>query len=187
MTMCSFEIICVTNRHLCAEPIEERILKLLEQGKANKVILREKDLSVSEYTSLARRVLELCGKYKDKIILHSFPSACEELNCRRLHMPYSAMDNMELGFKPELLGASVHSPAQAAKCERLGADYVTAGHIFATSCKAGLEPRGLDFLREVCGAVNIPVYAIGGICEENIESVRSAGAKGACIMSGFMR
>ncbi len=185
--MSLFEIICVTNRHLCSEPIENRVYKILSQGTADKVILREKDLSVHEYTDLARRVLTLCGKYRDKIILHSFPTACEELNCRRLHMPYSAAHNIRLGFEPEVLGFSVHSPAQAAECERLGADYVTAGHIFATDCKAGLEPRGLDFLRNVCGAVSIPVYAIGGICEQNIQSVRLAGAAGACMMSGFMR
>ena len=31
----------------------------------------------------------------------------------------------------------------------------------------GLPPRGLDFLREVCRSVDIPVYAIGGIRPEN--------------------
>ena len=40
---------------------------------------------------------------------------------------------------------------------------MTAGHIYATDCKQGLPPRGLDFLEEVCRAVDIPVWAIGGI------------------------
>ena len=65
---------------------------------------------------------------------------------------------------------------------------MTAGHIFATDCKAGLPPRGTDFLKEVCSAVQIPVYAIGGIRpeEKQIEKVLSCGAAGACIMSGMM-
>ena len=29
--------------------------------------------------------------------------------------------------------------------KKLGASYVTAGHIFATTCKPGLEPRGTAF------------------------------------------
>ena len=49
------------------------------------------------------------------------------------------------------------------EAERLGATYVTAGHIFTTDCKKGLPPRGLDFLKNVCDAVTIPVYGIGGI------------------------
>ena len=68
----------------------------------------------------------------------------------------------------------------------LGASYVTGGHIFATDCKKGVPPRGLDFLKAVCSSVNIPVYAIGGINGDNINSVLNAGASGACIMSGLM-
>ena len=68
----------------------------------------------------------------------------------------------------------------------LGADYVTAGHVFDTSCKAGLPGRGLDFLRAVCAAVSIPVYAIGGVEGDKLSQIRAAGAAGACLMSGLM-
>ena len=46
--------------------------------------------------------------------------------------------------------------------------------------------NALDFLRSVCRSVKIPVYTIGGINADNINSVAQAGADGACIMSGFM-
>ena len=63
----------------------------------------------------------------------------------------------------KVIGTSVHSVEDAIKAEQLGATYMTAGHIFATDCKKGLPPRGLDFLKNVCDTVQIPVYAIGGI------------------------
>ena len=102
-------------------------------------------------------------------------------------------DHYQQLFK--VIGTSVHSVEDAIKAEQLGATYMTAGHIFATDCKKGLPPRGLDFLKNVCDAVQIPVYAIGGI---NIDSVCSFyvprlnevlahGAVGACIMSSMMR
>lgn len=86
------------------------------------------------------------------------------------------------------IGASVHSVQEALRAEALGADSVTAGHIYETSCKEGLPPRGTEFLRAVCSAVRIPVYAIGGIrLEENqIRAVLGCGAAGVCIMSGMM-
>ena len=71
--------------------------------------------------------------------------------------------------------------------ERAGATYVTAGHIYATDCKKGLPGRGLDFLKKVCAAVQIPVYAIGGINEMNADACIEAGADGVCMMSGYMR
>ena len=81
---------------------------------------------------------------------------------------------------------------------------MTAGHIFATDCKKGLPPRGLDFLKNVCDAVEIPVYAIGGIniassddstaynampdiSVPRLAEVMECGAAGGCIMSGMMR
>ena len=51
----------------------------------------------------------------------------------------------------------------------------------------GLPGRGLDFLGEVCRAVDIPVYAIGGMNEKNAELAVNAGAEGICIMSSAMR
>jgi thiamine-phosphate pyrophosphorylase len=88
------------------------------------------------------------------------------------------------GFKWR--GASAHSLGDAKKAQELGASYITLSHIFETDCKAGLEPRGLEFLHEVCEKISIPVYALGGICAENEEYAIKAGAAGACRMSDYM-
>ena len=87
------------------------------------------------------------------------------------------------------IGTSVHSTEQAQEAQELGASYVTAGHIYATDCKKGLQPRGLDFLRQVCAAVDLPVYAIGGIKFDETQwmSLKECGAAGGCIMSGMMK
>ena len=77
----------------------------------------------------------------------------------------------------------------ARKAQRLGATYITAGHIYTTDCKKGLPPRGTDFLQDVCRAVNIPVYAIGGIKPDKTQlaEIQECGASGGCIMSGMMK
>ena len=84
------------------------------------------------------------------------------------------------------LGASCHSVEDALEAQALGCTYITAGHVFETDCKKGLPGRGLEFLRNVCAAVDIPVYGIGGIAADNIALVREAGATGACLMSSLM-
>ena len=85
--------------------------------------------------------------------------------------------------------ASCHSVEDALCAYKLGCDYVTAGHVYITDCKKGLAPRGIDFLKKMCDSVPIPVYGIGGIDLESdkIDEVKQAGAKGACIMSGYMK
>ena len=87
------------------------------------------------------------------------------------------------------IGCSIHSVEEGVEAQKLGASYITAGHIYATDCKKGLAPRGLEFLKKVCESVTIPVYAIGGIDVDGTrrDEVKMCGAAGSCIMSGMMR
>ena len=84
-------------------------------------------------------------------------------------------------------GPPATAPQKPGRAEALGCTYITAGHVFDTDCKKGLPGRGLPFLEEVCGSVSIPVYAIGGIHEDNVAAVRRSGAQGACVMSTLMQ
>ena len=85
------------------------------------------------------------------------------------------------------VGTSVHSIEQAKEAIALGVSYVTAGHIFSTQCKPGLAPRGIDFLKNICQTVQVPVFGIGGIHPDNMQQVLDAGAAGVCMMSEMMR
>lgn len=182
------DILCVTSRVLCEENFLDRLDRIAAAEPAG-IVLREKDLPLEEYISLARQVLTICEKHGVRCILHTYPEAALELGCSALHMPLHLLEEMPEdergGFAT--LGASCHSVEDAIHARELGCGYIIAGHIFATQCKAGLEPRGLDFLRAVCQAVSIPVYAIGGISPQNVAQIRAAGAAGACVMSGLMR
>ena len=182
------DILCVTNRNLCREDFLQRIEKIAE-NRPNGIILREKDLSQEEYKRLAEKVLNCCKKYDVPCILHSFVDAAMELGAENIHLPLHILREMDEKTKEtfKIIGASCHSVEEAQEAERLGCTYISAGHVFVTDCKKGLAPRGLEFLRKVCESVSVPVYAIGGISNANVDLVRKAGAAGACVMSGLMR
>ena len=181
--MSMFDLVCVTHRGLCTDDLPRRVGELC-RGGISRVILREKDLSEEEYEVLARQVLDAGG---DKVVLHHFSRVCQRLGVPRLHLSLGELEaNPALRQQVKLLGVSIHAPEEALRAQALGADYVTAGHVFATDCKKGLPGRGLDFLRAVCGAVDISVYAIGGIGQDNLAHVARIGAAGACLMSGLM-
>ena len=183
MIICMSEIICVTDRKLCRDDFLSR-LEEIAKSRVKGVILREKDLTEEEYTALAKEAQKACG---EKLIIHTHENVAKLLGIKKIHMPMTALENMRIdrAYFDEV-GASCHSVKEAEKAQRMGCTYITAGHIFATDCKRGLPPRGTGFLKEVCGAVHIPVYAIGGISIDNIQLVKEAGAVGACVMSGGM-
>ena len=186
--MCkAVRLICVTNRKLVRGDFLERLKEIARQRPAG-ILLREKDLTPEEYRKLAREVQSICKKAGVPCILHSFTGVAEELAADALHLPLPLLRKLpgEDRGRFRQLGASCHSVADAREAQSLGCTYITAGHIFDTDCKRGLPGRGLDFLREVCGAVTIPVYAIGGIEPKRMAEIFAAGAAGACVMSGPM-
>lgn len=177
-------IIAVTNRKLCTRPFDEQLRRVCGVSP-EAVILREKDLSPEEYLKLAETAAEICGEFGIPLILHTFADAARSLGIKRIHMPLSVLRSLGAeGF--EVVGASVHSPEEAVEAKSLGASYVTAGHIFATSCKPGLAPRGTELIRQIRSVTDIRVYAIGGITPENLPLVMECGANGGCIMSAMM-
>lgn len=188
MIMSMYNIVCVTNRKLCNGDFLERIEEIAKcQPKA--IILREKDISEQAYEALAIQVLDICKQYDVRCILHSFVDVAIRLQADAIHVPLPILRNMrqEQKEKCNIIGASCHTVEEAKEAEQCGCTYITAGHIFVTDCKKGVPARGLDFLKAVCESVSIPVYAIGGISGENIQSVCMAGAESGCVMSGLMQ
>jgi len=187
MIMCMFNLLCVTNRKLCQEDFLTRIERIAACHPAG-MILREKDMTQEEYKELATAVMGICAQYGVKCILHSFPDVALCLQVDAIHLPLPLLRSMskEQRARFKILGASCHSVEDALEAQALGCTYITAGHVFETDCKKGLPGRGVDFLRNVCATVDIPVYGIGGIDVENLHLVRDAGARGACLMSSLM-
>lgn len=172
----------ITNRHICFDLIEQ--IKILDKSDFEFIILREKDLAEVDYISLAEKAVNI----SEKIVLHFYIEACEALNYKKIHLPFEIF---KLNYKRisnySIKGVSVHTVFEAVEAEKMGADYITASHIFPTDCKKRLEPKGLKWLEKVCSAVNIPVYALGGINDENAQSCIDVGARGVCMMSGAMK
>lgn len=181
------EILCVTNRRLCQADFLTRVAQIARCGVSG-IVLREKDLPEADYRALAKRVLSICDREGIPCILHRFVAVALSLDCDRIHLPLARFRELRASEKARfsVIGVSVHAPEEALEAQALGATYLTAGHVFATDCKRGVPPRGLPFLRSVCAAVQIPVYAIGGVNPTNLPDIAQTGTRGACIMSGFM-
>ena len=177
-------MIAVTDRKLCARPFLEQI-ELIASAHPEMIILREKDLADDELLVLAAKCLDVCERYNVPLAINSNMDIARELDICRIHLPLQMLKEAEDLMDFSLVGASVHSVEEAKEAEDLGADYLIAGHVFRTSCKDS-EPRGTSFVESVCDAVEIPVYAIGGMTPEKYPDVMRAGAAGVAVMSSIM-
>ncbi len=162
-----------------------------ENERPDILIVREKQLTESQYIKLFASLWESVkrsGRRAAQLIPHTYPEAARRTGSCWLHLPFSLYHTYQKrGMLSGLqLGTSIHSVEEAREAEKLGATYVTAGHIFSTDCKKGALPRGTVFLEQVCESVSIPVYGIGGIHRENVSQIKKTKAAGACRMSEYM-
>lgn len=191
--MCDFPLLAVTDASTCPRPLSEQIERLaqLKTQRPQAILLRAKSLDKAAYRALAMQAQKICTTQKLPLILHSDWRLACELGLDGLHLPLTLLHQLPLAERKHFawLSTSVHSVDEAREAQSLGANTLIAGHIYATQCKTGLAPRGLNFLQAVCKAVKIPVYAIGGIkfdAKQHAELL-AHGASGACIMSAYMK
>ena len=89
--------------------------------------------------------------------------------------------------KDKIIGVSAHCPEEAEKAERDGADYLGVGAIFPTTTKKDIIITPVDVLREIKETVSVPVVAIGGINQNNINTLKGSHVDGVAVISAIMK
>ena len=195
----------ISNRKLCKDENLEKQIEKVFSAYEKKIILknfeivaltlREKDLDKNEYLNLVEKIYPICKKYRIDLILHQN----YDLNLDKkykiggFHLSYDSFKSLNKNIREKLIkkykriGVSIHSLDEGKEVEILGATYVVAGHIFETDCKKDLKPRGIIFIKQLSSTLIIPIFAIGGINQENSSLVIDSGAFSVCMMSSMMK
>ena len=165
------------------EQIESSLL-----GGTTLVQLREKDLSDCEFIQEAISVKRLCERFGVPLLINDNVNVALRSGADGVHLGQDDLPLQEarkmLGPN-KIIGISTHTVEEAMKAEQGGADYVGVGSVFATQTKLDANVLSIDYIREICQAVAIPVVAIGGIKEENIDVLRNTGVAGIAVVSAI--
>ena len=191
-------IACITNRHLVEGDFLAQIERVAAMELVDWIIVREKDLRVEEYRTLFAKVARIAHKGGKKCLAHGRIALgrMSELGADGLHLPLDALREWRAAsgrrsapqaVAVQLVGASAHSAAEIAEAAALGAAYATLSPVFATACKPGAAPLGTAALAAACKASPLPVFALGGIGMDKLDTCIEAGAAGCCMMSELMR
>jgi thiamine-phosphate pyrophosphorylase len=110
-----------------------------------------------------------------------------------VHLPASAFPAAEAraaiqskGLNDFIIGVSTHSLAEARSAESGGADFIVCGPVYDTPSKRAYgAPIGIESFVEICGSVDIPVLALGGIDLTNFQEPLRRGAAGIAAIRLF--
>jgi len=160
-------------------------------GGADLIQLRAKGHAEGEIEAFAKRLLPLCREAGVPFIVNDFPEVAARVGADGVHI---GQDDGSLAAVREIVGwdrivgRSTHSPEQAQAALEEGFDYIGFGPLFPTPTKAGRPGIGMEKVKDVQSSVGekIPVFCIGGIRRDNLETVITAGAKRVVMVSDLL-
>lgn len=166
------------------EVVEKALL-----GGVTMVQLREKNVTSKEFYDKALKLKKLTERFKVPLIINDRADIALAVGADGVHIGQkdipAALVRKMVGEKM-ILGVTASTEALALEAEKNGADYIGAGAVFSTSTKKEAKTLSREELKKITACVKIPVVAIGGISNENIESLRGSGIAGVAVSSGIM-
>jgi len=185
-----FDLYVVTDESLSKGRSNVEIARLAYEGGADVVQLRMKNASKEDMLKDALKIKEIADDFSKFFIVNDNIEVAIESNADGVHLGQSDLpleNAIEMIGPNKMIGISVTTVEEAKKAEAGGAAYVGVGSIFATSTKPdATQSLGLDAIYKIRQEVNIPIVAIGGINQGNIQSVIRAGADCAAVVSAVV-
>ena len=167
---------------------EVEIARAALAGGASILQLRDKTRDKGLLLPIALALGRLCRERGTLFIVNDHVDLALAVEADGVHvgqkdLPLSVVRRLA----PEMIvGCSTNDPEEARRAEADGADYVSVGRLFPTGSKDDTRPATTETLRAVKAAVSVPVCAIGGITEANIDEVLAAGAEMAAVIAAVI-
>jgi thiamine-phosphate pyrophosphorylase len=167
-----------------------RIVEQMIAGGVDLIQLRGKNKSIGELVELLSELHALTAKSSTPLIVNDYAEVARQRPAEGVHVGQHD-DSIEIVrqkvARDILVGKSTHSLEQALAAQREGADYIGFGPIFTTPTKPDYPPIGLADIKRVHAEVTLPIFCIGGINIENLQSVIDAGAKRVVMVSALLK
>ncbi len=165
------------------EPAE--VARQAIRGGARLIQLRDKSQSRKKVLSLAGELKTLCAEHDVLFIVNDYLDVALAVEADGLHVGQDDLPApvaRRLLPPDKILGVSATNVDEAAAAQSAGADYIAVGAIYPTLSKETVVV-GLEALRQVRQAVDLPLVAIGGITKDNVAEVMAAGADSVAVIS----
>lgn len=170
------------------EPLYKQIEKAVLNG-VTIVQYREKNPSDKKYPEQALKIKEICKIHNIPFIINDNPQFAKEIGADGVHVGQDDMPvkkAREILGENKIIGTSAHNVDEAQKAEQEGADYIGVGAVFGSDTKTNVAKMSPALLKEIAGSVSIPVVAIGGINESNIDFLQNTNISGVAVISAIL-
>ncbi len=187
----NYGVYLVTDSGLSGDRSTPDIVESAIRGGVDIVQLREKGTTARKRYELGIELRELTRGADVPLVVNDRIDLAAAIDADGVHLgdddlPVSAARD-QLG-EDAIVGRSVSTPEAARRAEEAGADYLGVGAVYGTTSKE-TDPEqsniGLDRIRAVREATDLPFVGIGGVTPETAGAVVKAGADGVAVISAI--
>ena len=152
--------------------------------------IREKDFNPRQLYALAVEAHNVLAPLGSVVLLNDRADIACAAGLQGVHLTSTSMSPRAARRclpGESLIAVSTHTLAEARAAEDFGADFITFGPVYHTASKESYgAPPGLPALAEVCAALTIPVFALGGVTPLRVAECLHAGAHGVAAISALL-
>ncbi len=165
----------------------DRLQALLNQG-LKLVQLRQKQLTALELRQFLSQALPLCHRQKAHLLVNSAIPGAWDVASVSLHL--TGPDLKSLKKRPpglNYLAASCHNLNELKQAQVVGVDFAVLSPVKPTLSHPEVLPLGWQRFAGMLKQVNMPVFALGGLCLDDEMTARRMGAQGIAGIGMFSR
>lgn len=185
--------VCVLSDSTMCDNITNTLKQCIDEG-ANWIAIREYNMNNKQLYSLCEEIILYSQNNGTLISIWNNPEIAQNLQIG-LHMPSRYINqNKNSSLKNNLdfdcpLGISTHNKSEILKANNLAinADYITISPIFDSISKENYSGMDKNKFIDLCTYSALPVFAMGGIDENNISQAFEYGAYGVIICGSTMK
>jgi len=144
--------------------------------------LREKDYSREALRALALQMLPLIRSHDARLIINSDIELCKEIGAHGVQLTGVQLAKLSVRPEVEWCAASCHHAEELRRAEELGCDFALLSPVLATQSHPGAPHLGWENFQKIAAGSSIPVYALGGLSQDDLQEAWQQGAHGISLL-----
>jgi len=146
------------------------------------VQLREKDYSRDALRALALKMLPQLRRHDARLVINADIELCQEIGADGVQLTGTQLAGLNARPDVEWCAASCHNAEELRRAEALGCDFALLSPVQATQSHPGAPHLGWEKFAEIAAGASIPVYALGGLTHDDMQTAWQHGAHGIALL-----
>ena len=146
--------------------------------------VREKSMPPTTLETFAREVVAHAQAYQARVLINADVALAQRIGAHGVQL--NAAQLADINSRPDLalVAASCHNTAELDRAEALGCDFALLSPVLPTPSHPGAPTLGWDNFASLSSGRTLPIYALGGLDNTDLEHAREHGAHGIALLRG---